>query len=384
MKDTTNEDFLKQSLLYQMSLGSKELYHSNVWAWLIEKEHKFIKVFFDDFDENAYKVLDISREFLHRDLIIWLQKKSYENKEEKFYYVIENKIKSLPTKEQLQGYTEDLWKNRLLGATFTGIENTLSDNCVHIDNEEKGVSVDWKFVSYETIADKIYSIAEESSQELIQEKLPQIYEYCNIIKAINQVLKKAIALNQHRINYACELDELRLRDVFVKLKGSDFIRFIVQRKSELESMCPKGYDLAIWQSFHNGKATLDIRFTNSICVDRNSDEYLMIGVQIEGYQYRFVVEKNGTYDAQKLYDRFKFEWFDDSLDCYAKERRVFGNKSTMKPRHNKKFDSYKGSNYSMIYQYYDITDDNNSYEQMYVRIKTDLAKAKSVIESGNY
>lgn len=25
-------EFLKNSLLFQMSLGSKELYHSNVWA----------------------------------------------------------------------------------------------------------------------------------------------------------------------------------------------------------------------------------------------------------------------------------------------------------------------------------------------------------------
>lgn len=40
------EEFLSKSLLYQMSLGSKELYHSNVWAWLIENDTSFIKVFF--------------------------------------------------------------------------------------------------------------------------------------------------------------------------------------------------------------------------------------------------------------------------------------------------------------------------------------------------
>ena len=42
--------FLENSLLYQMSLGSKELYHSNVWAWLIEKDPAFISAFFKEVD----------------------------------------------------------------------------------------------------------------------------------------------------------------------------------------------------------------------------------------------------------------------------------------------------------------------------------------------
>ena len=38
--------FLKNSLMYQMSLGSKELFHSNVWGWLLENDKSFIKVFY--------------------------------------------------------------------------------------------------------------------------------------------------------------------------------------------------------------------------------------------------------------------------------------------------------------------------------------------------
>ena len=54
----TNVNFLKSSLLFQMSLGSKELYHSNVWAWLIENDHNFVKVFFPDFQQDTFKVLE--------------------------------------------------------------------------------------------------------------------------------------------------------------------------------------------------------------------------------------------------------------------------------------------------------------------------------------
>lgn len=79
----TNADILKESLLFQMSLGSKELYHSNVWAWLIDNDHNFIKVFFPDFQQNIFNVLGVSRECRHRDIIIWLQKNGYTDKKEK-------------------------------------------------------------------------------------------------------------------------------------------------------------------------------------------------------------------------------------------------------------------------------------------------------------
>ena len=90
-----NADFLKKSLLFQMSLGSKELYHSNVWAWLIENDHDFVKVFFPDFRKDIFNIVGVSRECRHRDVIIWLQKSGDASKEGKYYYVIENKIKSL-------------------------------------------------------------------------------------------------------------------------------------------------------------------------------------------------------------------------------------------------------------------------------------------------
>ena len=117
--------FLSDSLIFQMSLGSKELFHSNVWAWLIGQDREFIKVFFTDFDEKMYRFISVERETCNRDVIIWLQKQGYTNKDEKYYLVIENKIKSLPTKEQLENYTENIDGNKCLQGVFTGIKNTL-------------------------------------------------------------------------------------------------------------------------------------------------------------------------------------------------------------------------------------------------------------------
>lgn len=70
-------DRLEQSLVYKMSLGSKELYHSNIWAWLMENDNSFIKAFFPDCNED-YHDFQIRREQSHRDLTIWFKNKDDE------------------------------------------------------------------------------------------------------------------------------------------------------------------------------------------------------------------------------------------------------------------------------------------------------------------
>lgn len=53
-----------------------------------------------------------ARECAHRDLIIWLRERGLPEREGKCYFVIENKIKSLADRVQLQNYSEDLYGNR--------------------------------------------------------------------------------------------------------------------------------------------------------------------------------------------------------------------------------------------------------------------------------
>ena len=39
---------LKNSPVFALTLGAKELCHSNFWKWLIDKDKNFAKVFFGD------------------------------------------------------------------------------------------------------------------------------------------------------------------------------------------------------------------------------------------------------------------------------------------------------------------------------------------------
>src|ERR1700676_1892052 len=94
-------DILRSSPLFQLSLGSKELFHSNFLAWLFETYpqesgralSRFLKK-----DEGSAVMLPVLREQKNRDLTI-----NFKNGQQ---LVIENKVKSLPYIEQLELYSE--------------------------------------------------------------------------------------------------------------------------------------------------------------------------------------------------------------------------------------------------------------------------------------
>lgn len=109
-----NIERLKNSPIYAMSLGSKELFHSNFWAWLMKKDLGFIEVFFEERIDNP----EVKREEENRDLTIW------ENRWDQKAYVIENKIKAIPTREQLVKYQESL-KEKFVKGILTGLRKPM-------------------------------------------------------------------------------------------------------------------------------------------------------------------------------------------------------------------------------------------------------------------
>ncbi len=369
--------FLEESLLYQMSLGSKELFHSNVWWWLIKNDKNFIKVFIPDFDPSIYKNGEYiwpRREEKHRDVLIWLKDCSGN----KFHIVIENKIKTLPTIYQLEKYTTNLGKNLFLKGILTGIGQCSLDL-----SEIKGsndVSANWAYVSYDEIAYRILEIATKSNSDIIKKHLEQIKEYCSILVCINLILDENIKKYSNVLTYKYDdefLKVLRIGDIFKKHKGSQFLNYIKAHQKELEAIKPNGYNLIISQSFHNCKTTIDIRFSNW---KNEKTPYNLLGVQIEDNQFRIVAEKNARLEnitADNIYNDLANKWFDDSYDD---SRFIFGNKTSMKPRNNKKYDTYNTSGYCFVYQYFDVDKIDNSYESLYQLIKKYMDKASKLLE----
>lgn len=381
MDSTTAVEYLKNSMIYQMSLGSKELFHSNVWWWLIEHDKNFIKVFIPDFEPMNYHngedfCIWPKREDLKRDILIWLE----DNDGNRSHIVIENKIKALPTVQQLERYTVNFKTSSFFHGVLTGI-----GPCTLELSELKNVnnvSGEWSYVSYDEISNRILKYAMSSKEKIISTHLEQIEEYCNIINCINIILDENAKMNENVLTYKYDesLNDLRIADIFKKRKGSQFINYVKSRKPELEKLRPEDekYKLVIAQSFNNGKTTLDVSFSNWV---NTNTVYQLLGVEIEGDQFRIVAERNGRLEkisADDIYDNYKDDWFDDSYDK-KDNKSVFGYPTTMKPREGKKYDVYITNDYYFLYQYFNVSKEDGNYELLFEMIKKYLSKASSII-----
>lgn len=125
-------DGLESSAMFYMSLGSKELFHTNFLHWLsIVDRTYFINIlkrlasttaepvsfwWEEKFKEDVNgKKFEVRREDKNFDLSIWLLTNK-ENQDKEIWIpvlIIENKMKSLPYQEQLKKYVDkafDFWK----------------------------------------------------------------------------------------------------------------------------------------------------------------------------------------------------------------------------------------------------------------------------------
>ena len=178
-------------------------------------------------------------------------------------------------------------------------------------------------------------------------------------------------LNDPSVRLSDELNDpsVRLQDLCVKLKGADFVDHL--RKAFMHDS-----SLKITLSFNRKNSTIDIYYE----AERESSPIL--GIQIEGTQYRrFVLQKSRDANADSLFEKYAENgWFDSNYN--KAQGTVFGHPTTMKPRNHKKYDSYKKDGEScFVYQYYDITDENNSYTDLAKQIRDDLARIRRIKEA---
>ena len=383
----TNEEILEkikelhQSPIYAMSLCSKELFHSNFWAWLMEQDEAFIEIFFTN--EGNKELSGIGREDGNRDITIYRKNGNHEGKTSYDVYVIENKLKSIPTVEQLITYKTkiddkkwDVWK----GGVLTGIKKPSFE-----------LPVGWSFLSHKEIANKIMVTAQNSSADTIKNSIEIIMQYCEVLSNICDILEYTVDMTDNIFEYDVdELNKIRISDIAKKMKAENFLvhlrKFLKERESELPTVYNE-FTLKTGVSFNNGKATIDARYSSWYHDDQK--EWFCIGVQIEEYQYRRLVEQDKTNSTlENLYDKYKIAdiaWFDDEYNKKT-QRKIFNNPTTMKPRGNKKYNKYEGS-YNFVYQYYDlfksVSEDEKeyyNYDEVCQLIDEDLKKAYDLIK----
>lgn len=89
-----NIEELSNNAMFSLSLTSRELFHTNFWAWLLRKyPNIFTYVFYPNYDGKSK--VEVLREKYKFDLLLKINDE---------YIIIENKCKSVPNRAQLEKY----------------------------------------------------------------------------------------------------------------------------------------------------------------------------------------------------------------------------------------------------------------------------------------
>ena len=251
---------LEESAMFYMSLGSKELFHTNFLHWLSIVDSKyFIEVLHGLAGTSKFWWEDcpfeVRREDKNFDLSIWLLINKKQDKEIWIpVLIIENKMKSLPYREQLEEYVDkafDIWWKAKGNAEIKDVINSPSHTPKGFDitlivlsllsptnletNIQKTVSCNkynlninynfsWKCKNYQDLH------AELSKKQLSDSFFQNILnDYCKFILNLYQIAEGDWCINLNNINNKYYIDEIcpkmsRIQDVKDKIEKLEQLR----------------------------------------------------------------------------------------------------------------------------------------------------------------
>ncbi len=345
--------FLKSSPMFQMSLGSKELFHSNFLKWLFETYPTSIQILnLQKIDNEEFEVL---AERKHMDLVICSKKDK-----NKVFAVIENKFKDVPNKAQLKRYFSSEPK----------AENYILLSLVPPAFEAN----DWSHVSYKNLGDELQKWATDLGTFKSERDKEFISEYIKMVHCVDQIATEQVNSSDDTNPYwfgeqdFSKLDEIRFSDTIKKHLGQIMAATIETRlRKEYPDLKinpispPKNANMAIW--VHNSLANKTPCVT--VHVGRLDEPKVNLFIQIQGHQYRhmvvwygFKIKENKGDDLAK-YRVEAIETTDDgrwlfskvvSSDSPVRKNHEFNN-TTYQTSARMHFNSYSPGN---IYQYINI------------------------------
>ncbi|MBK2092928.1 PD-(D/E)XK nuclease family protein [Francisella philomiragia] len=354
---------LKKSPIFNMSLSSKELFHSNFIAWVLETYPKQMAEFFSEKLKlsNVDEITEIQREKQNIDISFKLGNT---------VVLIENKVKSIANIEQLQKYAKLEAKN--FGKEYKDIENVKN---ILLSLKKPTIELDkWEHVSYDTLLDffKKLKIDDQYHQSLIDDyvRLVQIIKE-NIINKID--IKKVqlgdLFVKNEENQDSKDLESLRtikMHDIFLKGLYEDFAFEIKKQlcneyNVEYTKEPSSNGNISVYHGFTNSSGLVDIKY-------RVNDNFY-IGIQIQGNQYRHFVElfDNSKKDVCNLLKSISDAnlWFSFGADIH--KDKIYPHESSKKC---KLYNQFKGKNSIFKYKYFKI--DGIPNDNVIVRVKNDI------------
>ncbi|MBP3582220.1 MAG: hypothetical protein J6J33_05675, partial [Clostridia bacterium] len=163
-------------------------------------------------------------------------------------------------------------------------------------------------------------------------------------------------------------------NILKKAKANDFVNYLISSlKVELDNLLKNSdFNLYIGSWFSNKSSLVDVR----IIKNKDTDNQVVIGIQIQDNQYRLCVERrkgtlnfNNENALNELFNEFlNFGWFEN----YNKESKQIKNKITSM---REMFCKYDTDIYKFIYQYYNLNENDLKFENLITQIRKDMLLA---------
>ena len=309
---------LRINPMFRLSMSSLELFHSNFLEWLFDLDHDaFLKCF--DLTVSNPAACTIEREY-HlgttpvngknkqwvTDIAVFekaddqnekKKKAAKTDKNKKLILIIENKIKSIPSKGQLEN------QKKMADKKAKGCKKVLLSLF-----EYSGALHDFDSVLYETLFGEI-----RKNYALHSKFVPYIKDYCDMLDRLQFILDNDPLVKNWRGGYytahlpSPNLETCGIMDAFRKYQAASLAdefenRFIITNPTSGMSLCKKtGLPMTCEHSLNNKHActTIAYELNNRLCV----------GVQIEHDQLRiFFEDKNKKFNIPNV-DTYWNNWF---------------------------------------------------------------------------
>ena len=335
---------IKNSPIYNLSISSLENFYTSFLNWMgQEYPRELLKILTGkEFSKEAKIAFETQVQYgKNIKLDLQIKIKDGDNIE---YVVVENKLKSYLDDTQLIEYKRCFYdKNATL---------ILLSYVPKID-----LQLNWIYKSYAELADGFRTIFDEKFSYKNEYHKFLITDFISVIENITSKFPKKIT-NKYDFYKPNDLDEIHLTDIYIKFRTSELANYI---KNHI-----KGKDYRIGHSFHNKKGTIDI-VKRSFC----NPDYI-IGIQIEGKQYRYFINAFCKYE-QGHGNRLRKE-----LAQKLMQRGLWFN-NTIEPEKSRIYKSFCGYSPDFIYRYFLMDEyfgveniENVSYKQIMKQINKDV------------
>lgn len=319
------EDFFKsldESPLFHLSMASLELFHSNFLSWLYSIYNEAFKRIITDLigsDVKWPKKWKVYREKFNYDLCISNTDKKTIKKSD-IWFVLENKVKSLPRKEQLDGYTEGTTKAEGRRILLSLVKNFPR-------KEEISKSSKWIIRDYDNLVNILRARIDEFKDEYHRMLIDDYCEYMwNLSQYVNENSQPQSIGEIEKVIKDCA--ERGISDVMKKLIYGNILLVCLERIRTINKRIEVEWQGDVSKIFKHAKTEsgeyvyVNYGLTNSTGyfeLKVKYDEEKVLVIQVQGKDYRRGVQfaKGGEENRRRIKEdetlKKLFSWRKDEI-----------------------------------------------------------------------